>query len=218
MVCYIISGSPNPNIEILSRYANRKAYVITADAGYLYAKKAGLSVDLAVGDFDTMQGQLPLDCEVIALTPDKDYTDTLCCVRIAIERGYRTIMILNAMGGRTDHLLANLHALEYAREHGAEAMIQNGLENIELLLAGQTQYYHHMEGFTFSVIPIGCEEAEASYEGARYPMEHGVLKSGLPIGISNVFTGCISTVTVHRGKALVFTELFRNKEEESEMF
>ena len=60
--------------------------VIAADAGYLNCKKGGIVPDLLLGDFDSME--VPDGAEhLVRLPVEKDDTDTLAAIRVALERG-----------------------------------------------------------------------------------------------------------------------------------
>jgi len=198
----IIAGAPGADVAFLAQTVQPEDYVICADRGYAAARAAGLQPDLIVGDFDSYAGALPDGCEVVRLCPEKDDTDTMHCVNIALERGFRSFLLLSALGGRLDHSLANLCIAEYLAERGAECMILSRDEEIRLLTEG----VHPLDGcrgLTFSVFPFGCPSVTLSYEGAYYPLTRGVLRHSNPMGVSNVFTADRALITVHSGKALL---------------
>ena len=94
MRCTIIAGSPEADIDFISEQVKDCNYLICADKGYEYAKKAGAKPNLIVGDFDSYSGNLPDDCEVIKLNSHKDDTDLLHCIEVALSRGYDDFVIL----------------------------------------------------------------------------------------------------------------------------
>lgn len=61
MRCTIIAGSPEADIDFISEQVKDCNYLICADKGYEYAKKAGAKPNLIVGDFDSYSGNLPDD-------------------------------------------------------------------------------------------------------------------------------------------------------------
>ena len=72
-------------------------FIISADAGYLHAKKLGLKTNILIGDFDTL-AEIPTDIdEVIKFPKEKDDTDTMLAIKLAIERGYDNIDIYGAL-------------------------------------------------------------------------------------------------------------------------
>ena len=183
--CVIIAGAPNADTAFLAQTVQPEDYLICADRGYAAATAAGLRPDLIVGDFDSYGRALPDDCEVVRLCPEKDDTDTMHCVDLALERGFREFLLLSALGGRLDHSIANLCIAEYLEEHGARCTL-NGCC-----------------GLTFSVFPFGCQRVTLSYEGAYYPLTNGTLTHSFPMGVSNVFTADSAHITVHSGRALL---------------
>lgn len=203
MKCVMISGSPEYDIDFIKAAASDGGYLICADSGYDTAVKAGLKPDLVIGDFDSAAGMPDGGFEIIRLNTDKDYTDTLVCAQNALQRGYDEITILAATGGRLDHTLANLYALDHIAENGGSAAILSEKERIELMASGKERVFKGFKGKTFSLFPFGCESAVLSVRGAEYELNGYELKSSVPIGVSNVFSGEECRITVSKGKALI---------------
>ena len=134
-VCSIFAGG---ELGRVSKPQN--GLVICADSGYEHAVTLGIKPDIIVGDFDSYEGELPSGVEIHRTVPEKDDTDTLMAVKIAIERGCDRIYLYGALGGaRFDHAFANLQTMLYAREHGAE-LILLGNERICLQGTGTAVY------------------------------------------------------------------------------
>ena len=199
--CVIIAGSPEADIQTVKAAVRPDDYVICADMGYKTAAAAGVKPELIVGDFDSYTGSLPGDCELIRLCPEKDDTDTMHCVKTALDKGFRRFLLLAATGGRLDHTLANLAVLEFLDENNAHGIILSKNEMLALLTAG-VHRFDNKNGVTFSVFPFGCQSVTVSYEGAKYPLSRGVLRHSEAMGVSNVFTSDKAAITVHDGKAL----------------
>ena len=207
--CVIIAGAPCADAAFIRAVVLPDDYIICADRGYQTAVEAEITPDLLIGDFDSYGGGLPSGVEIIRLNPEKDNTDTLHCVKTALERGMTEFVLLAATGGRLDHTLANLSVTEYLADRGAHCIILSKNEKIELLTAG-IHTYSGCKGLTFSVFPYGCKSIVLSYTGAYYPLNHGVLTHSTAMGVSNVFTDDTAEITVHEGKALLIINL--NKE------
>src|SRR5450631_4011929 len=92
--------------------------VIAADAGALLAGPLGLTLDLVVGDGDSL-GEPALDelgraGVAIERSPaEKDPSDTELALIAASVRGATDVVILGAFGGRLDHELANIWILAH---------------------------------------------------------------------------------------------------------
>lgn len=205
--CLIISGSPECDAEFLRRCKGKYSFVICADSGFSHARNAGITPDLLVGDFDSYFGELPDDIELVRLNPEKDFSDTVHCAEEAVKRGFKDIDIACALGGRLDHAVANLYALEYIKNLGAEVKLVSDREIVSLL-SNESVGLDGFAGITFSVFPFGCESAVVSIKGAKYPLEMYVMESSVPIGLSNEMTEDFAEIEVHRGKALLIVNYY----------
>lgn len=201
--CVIVCASPDCGYEYLSSEIDiERDFVICADGGMSHLKKAGIEPDVWIGDFDSWKGEVK-NCggSVVRLNPEKDDTDTISCVNKAEDMGFKKIVLLCALGGRTDHTFANLSVLLYGLERGLEISITTPAEEIRVLKEGK-HIVESQKGKTFSVFAFGCDSAVLSYEGAKYPLNHYRMSSSYPIGISNIFIDDVGTIKVHSGKAL----------------
>ena len=203
--CHIFAGGDLGKIADYW-FPNHGGYVICADSGYKHAKKLGLVPDLLVGDFDSYTRKLPKGVEVYRSVPEKDDTDTLMAVKIAIERGYTNIYLYGALGGpRFDHAFANIQTMLYAREHGADLIL---IGNGTLLLQGAGEAMYTVEskrwGYKYlSVFAITETVKIKSLRGVKYPLENYEMKSSFPIGVSNEITDGQAFLDIESGLALV---------------
>lgn len=201
--CVIVCASPSCDDSYLKKEIDaEKDVIICADGGMEHLKNAGLAPHIWIGDFDSWQGEIKSDnAQIIKLNPEKDDTDTISCVKKACELGIKKAVLLCAMGGRTDHTFANLSVLLYGLEHGIDVSIITPAEEIKVLKEGEYAI-NNQKGKTFSVFAFGCDTAEVSYEGAKYPLNHYKMKAAYPIGISNIFTDNKGTIKIHSGTVL----------------
>lgn len=202
MKCYIIAGAPSPDIEFIRSEIPQNAFVLCADRGYSYAKAAGVSPSVIIGDFDSCADALPDTAETITLQREKLYTDTVHCIDNALQKGYDEMVVLAATGGRLDHTVANLYALEYAGSRGGSVTLLSEREEIRLLTGGKHSF-EGMDGLTFSLFPLGCGSVTLSIKGAHYPLDNYVYESRNPVGVSNIFEGERCEIEVHSGKLLM---------------
>jgi thiamine pyrophosphokinase len=204
-ICVIISSAPieeNP----FDKADMSARFVICADGGYDSAVRFGVTPDLLIGDFDSVENALPDNVETIRLKVEKDDTDTLAAVREGIRRGFREFELFGALGGeRFDHSFANLCVLQYLATQGCKAMIADGLNRAFLLMGGRLTL-SGIEGATLSVFPFGCASCEVTYSGLQYPLKHAVLHSEFPLGVSNRIMKDTAQVTVHSGNALILVQ------------
>ncbi len=204
--CIIISGSPDADVSFIKSQIKPDDYVICADRGYSYAQQCFLNPDLVIGDFDSFNGTVDDNVEIISLKVHKDYTDTMHCAKVALERGYRNIIILGALGGRFDHSFANLSILKYLSEKGATSKILTENESIEYKPKGEYEYLS-LNGYTFSVFPFGCNEIEVTYKGqVEYPANFLKVSSSDTITISNIFRSDNVIIAIEKGSALIIVD------------
>ncbi len=203
MRCVIIAGSPEYNINFLKTQINKDDFVVCADKGYEYCKKAQITPDLIAGDFDSYCGILPKGVEILKLNPVKDDTDVLSCIRKCMEKGYKDFLILCALGGRLDHTYANLSLLLFLNKNNCQGVIKNENETVHLISDSYLKL-ENVKSKTFSVFPLGCENVYVTYEGkVAYPLENYLLESSFPLGVSNIFLEDKAKITAQKGNIIL---------------
>ena len=103
--------------------------VVAADSGVAHALALGLAVDVAVGDFDSLDPRVLEAVEAAGTRVErhpaaKDATDLELAIDVAVGLGAARIVVLGGHGGRLDHFLANalvLAAPQLARRRGRGA-------------------------------------------------------------------------------------------------
>lgn len=176
-------------------------YVICADGGYLRAAELGVIPDVILGDFDSAPFPKDAACEVIVTPSEKDDTDTMLAVRLAIERGYDYIMLYGGLGGRLDHTVANLQAAVFAKENGASLTLV-GDKNTAFIIENETVRLPKKDGY-LSVFSYSNECSGVTESGVKYPLNNATLKSGMPIGVSNEILADFCEISVEKGKLLI---------------
>ena len=111
--CVIFGGGEIADLRYAQSLLREDDYIICADRGYAYCVSMGVVPDLVLGDFDSYNGSLPQNCELLRYPVEKDDTDTMLAVKEAIRRGYHEIMMLGMLGGRLDHTLANIQTVVF---------------------------------------------------------------------------------------------------------
>ncbi|MBE6862406.1 MAG: thiamine diphosphokinase [Ruminococcus sp.] len=175
--------------------------VICADRGLVHIQKLGIKPHLIVGDFDSYTEVLPEDIEIHRSLPEKDDTDTMLALKLAIERGAERVIIYGAFGGRLDHTIANIQTLRYAQENGCEAVLMDS-DNIALLQSVGTRTYPYREGWYFSFFAY-TDKVVVSLSGTKYTLDNAEITSSFPLGVSNEITSDEAVMTVSEGTALI---------------
>jgi thiamine pyrophosphokinase len=100
------------------------------------AKAEEIRPDVIIGDFDSADYAFIEDdlrksglygsCRIIRVAAEKDDTDTLICLKYAMERGFRELFVLGGLGGRLDHTIANLQTMAHAVDAGSNILFLDG--------------------------------------------------------------------------------------------
>lgn len=183
-LCAIISGGElSPMDDIFEA-----EYVIACDSGYEYARRAGIKPGLLLGDFDSYRGALPTDVELLRLPVEKDDTDTMSAMRRALDAGYKHIRIYCALGGRLDHLFANIQTAAFGAERGALVELI-GCDTVIYVMQGAKLSLAPSEGWSLSVFALSDTCRGVTIKGVKYEL-HGVeVTNRFPIGTSNEWAG-----------------------------
>ncbi|MDO5300977.1 MAG: thiamine diphosphokinase [Tissierellia bacterium] len=197
----IVTGGTRPPVFLLEEEAKRADLIIASDRGYNYLTDAGIAVDIAVGDFDSLLGEELKAGEIYRHKSEKDETDTELALSVALEKGHGEMTLLGAWGSRWDHSLANIFLLEQIQEKGGRLTIKD--ENNVLFLAAPGSYTLEKDKTYVSLLPLS-PWVEYSTENFAYEVHHLRLKRGTPRGVSNELLGRRGRLTIHEGMALVF--------------
>lgn len=183
-------------------------YVIAADAGYLACLVAGVTPDLLLGDFDSLEKPKDFRNAIYSAPVEKDDTDTMLAVRAGLEMGCDTFYFYGATGGkRLDHTLANFQTLLWLRRQGARGYIYGDgfiwtvIEN-ESITIEKT-----MENGLVSVFCMGTVAKGVTETGLHYALTDAELTDDQPLAVSNHMHEDTATVTVREGALLVGWEL-----------
>ncbi len=196
--CLIISGGEFSPFELPSP----GEFVIACDRGYTYARRCGIEPDLLVSDFDSYGGTVDEIVPVRRLPTEKDDTDTMSALRYALAEGYRELRMVCALGGRLDHLLANLQAAVFAAVSGARVRIESE-DALILTLREASLCLPRREGWSLSVFAADGLCRGVSIEGAKYSLRDQDLSPAFPLGVSNEWAAGEALISVREGTLLV---------------
>ena len=198
--CYIVGAGEMGGCKIAWKAGD---LLIAADAGYTQVRRQGLKPDLVVGDFDSL-GSVPEGEKIVRHPVMKDDTDTMLCVKRALNAGYLEILLVGGFGGRLDHTLANLQTMRYMAERGARAVMDDGITRAETVLNGETRVRRRKGKLSVFSLSDKCEGV--SIRGALYELEDGELTAAFPLGVSNEYASDEVWIQVKKGCLLIVQE------------
>jgi thiamine pyrophosphokinase len=219
MRIFVVAGSPEaePPDGLAPGPGDR---VIAADRGGHHARAWGWPVDLLIGDLDSLPGVeasaiVATGTPVITAPAAKDETDLELALAEAVRLRPDEIIICAALGGRADHMLANLLLLAKPEFAEVRTVIAQGNQLLQLW-RGQLPLGHGdaagtpktlvipgKPGDLLSLLPVGGDAAGISTQGLLYPLHDETLYMGQPRGVSNVFTAPKARLWLRTGMLMV---------------
>ena len=197
-ICYIVGAGDTYGLDFTP---TSNDFVIAADAGIRYIEQYGITADLVIGDFDSLDN-IPSHPNVKALSPEKDDTDMLAAIREGIKAGYSVFHIYGGTGGRIDHTIANLQVLAYLAENGMQGFLFDK-DNVITAITNRKISFDKITSGYISVFSY-AERSDGVYlHGLKYELENADLTNTFPLGVSNEFIGKESSISVSSGMLLV---------------
>lgn len=201
--CIIVAGGDMEDLTFFKQQLRLDDYIICADSGLRYVLQAGIHPDAVIGDFDSYTEPLPKDCEIIRLPTHKDDTDLLAAAKLAVERGYKDIVLFAVMGSRPDQSFA---ALQNLAEIGALGVhISVCAKHFRAFVISNTSVKVQAHPGTYlSVFAFGGPAKGVTITGAEYPLQNYNMAAYSSIGVSNHVLNGQAEVAVKDGTLLIW--------------
>ena len=211
-------------------------FVVAVDGGLVHLLEAGIEPDLLLGDFDSLEeaaltGNNDSGGKILsetiaryrAMGPDhflqlpvaKDDTDTMAAVKLGFEKGYREFLIYGAMGGRPDHLMANIQTMVFVLHNGGRAWMLDRQTGMTVIGPGEFRLPAGFEGTVSLFAMDGCLE-HVTIRGLKYEVEDAEIRNDYPLGCSNETlasgSGAEAVISIGKGAGLlILTEGLKNR-------
>ncbi|MFI5044018.1 MAG: thiamine diphosphokinase [Acidimicrobiales bacterium] len=184
--------------------------VIAADGGLHRADSAGLTVDVVIGDMDSVDPErleraVASGVRVERHPEDKDATDLELALDLASARGVGRIVVLASPAGRLDHLLGGLLVL--TREAYAHLEIDALVGSTRVLVVRGRRRLRGRPGQLVSLLPVGGPARGVTTEDLAWPLVGETLEVGTTRGVSNRFVSSEAAVSLDDGCLLVMIEM-----------
>lgn len=204
----IIIGGVRPGVNLAAALESEGALVIAADSGAVHAKAAGLTIDIAVGDFDSIPPTLLQELESTGVKIErhpvaKDATDLELAIDVAIRQGADVITIVGGHGGRVDQSFANAFVISSpSYSHvSMHAILDSAL--VSVVHGGGGVTFVGDPGDVVTILPLHGDAVGVQTEGLEYPLRGERLPAGTTRGVSNVLLKHEATVSIEEGTVLV---------------
>jgi thiamine pyrophosphokinase len=203
--CVIIANGDPPDPATAQRLTGQADLLLAADGGARHALALNLVPHVVIGDLDSLdEDQVArlrsAGTRFIVHPTAKDETDLELALLYAVEQGADSIVVLGALGGRLDQMLANVLLLTMPALAGRDVRLMDGPQSAfvvrdQVTISGRT-------GDTVSLIPLGGEARRITTHGLAYPLLDGTLPFGPALGVSNEMTASRAQVQVREGLLL----------------
>jgi len=183
------------------------AFVIAADGGLDHTRALGVTADVVIGDFDSLQGAKPTDTDhTIALPSEKDDPDLLSALKIGWSHGCREFHIYGALGGRVDHSISAIQLTALLAHHGGIGFLHGDGTIVTAICDGRLAFPANdvAPGRMVSVFSHSDTSTGVDEPGLKYELADGTLHSDTVQGVSNEFRqGVPSAISVRSGTLIV---------------
>lgn len=175
--------------------------VLAADGGIRHSALLGVTADLWLGDFDSSsQADFP-DISTQQFSVEKDELDAEIAISAARDQGCKNLLLLGALGGRSDHMLALLLIALRLTGQGYFVILHSG-DEWALPVSGGSQVIPTEPGQTLSLLALDSMK-DVCLGGVRWPLCGASLPAGVGLGMSNIALGQEVSLSVGCGSGFL---------------
>jgi len=186
----VVAGGPESLLANLVDYQEKIDFWIGCDRGNLYLIEQRIPIDLAVGDFDSVDPSEFNEIksyakETIIYPAEKDLTDLELAINEAKKHDLVELYLFGVTGGRKDHELAAVFLLEKLLDQPFRVLIIDRLNQLTALKPGKYQVERHDEFENISLIPLTKQVTGLTLTNFYYPLKEVTITRGDSLTISN---------------------------------
>ncbi|MFC4404622.1 thiamine diphosphokinase [Gracilibacillus xinjiangensis] len=200
----IVAGGPEKSLADLSTYNDIIDIWVGADKGSAYITKHQLSLDIAIGDFDSVSNKEIVNIRKQAkrfkqYPVEKDETDLELAVRTALSYKPEMVYFFGVTGGRLDHELVNIQLLYQLLKKDVKAVIVDNSNQLSLHMPGEHKVMKDSDREYISFLPFTHHVEGLTLEGFYYPLSNKTIEWGTTLCVSNQIINDIGTFSFHDG-------------------
>ena len=211
----VVTGGdrPDPGLVAALDLGADGARVVAADSGIAHALALGLRIDVAVGDFDSVDPELLASVEAGGARVErhptaKDATDLELALDTAVGLGADRVVVLGGHGGRLDHFLANALVLTAPKYAAVDVEALVGEAVVSVVRPGSGFRFAGRPGQLVTILPVQGPAEGVCTEGLRFPLHGETLFAGTTRGVSNELVAEEGSVGLTAGVVLVVRPRF----------
>jgi thiamine pyrophosphokinase len=198
----IFANGELPDMQAARTILKSGDTLVAADGGLHHLQALNLTPSVLIGDLDSvdeadLRSLDGRDVTILRYPHEKDETDLELALDWAAGKGFRSIRVVGALGGRLDQTLGNLFLLTWSRLEGIDVRLDDGLEEILAIRTSATLF--GSPGDTVSLLPLQGPARGIVTEGLRYLLKSETLWPERTRGISNELLGKLAVVSLEEG-------------------
>ena len=182
--------------------------IFCADGGTVHALALGLKPQAIIGDLDSLSPTILAEMEAAGVAiyrhpARKDQTDLELAFQLALAEQPDEILLVTALGGRLDQMLANIFLLTRPDFGSIQLALVDGSQWATVLHPHQTITLTGQPGDILSLVPLSSTVRQVTLTGVEWPLEEATLSLGSTYSISNALAAHQATIQIGEGTVLV---------------
>jgi thiamine pyrophosphokinase len=194
--------------NLLHRRLRPTDHIFCADGGTAHALALGLTPQAIIGDLDSLAPDTVARMAAAGVAIHrhpvrKDQTDLELALQLAVAEQPSEILLVAALGGRLDQMLANILLLTRPEYASVQLSLADGPQWATVVRSGQTLTLTGRPGDILSLIPLTPMVTEVTLTGVEWPLTGATLSFGSTFSISNALAGLQADLHIGQGVLLL---------------
>lgn len=192
----------------LRRRLNPGDRIFCADGGTVNALALGLTPEAIIGDLDSLPVELiaRMEADLVAIHRHpvrKDQTDLELAFQLAIAEQPDEILLVTALGGRLDQMLANIFLLSRPEYAATQVSLIDGSQGAMIVRSHGSITITGQPGDTLSLVPLTPAVNQVNLSGVEWPLHEATLSFGSTYSISNALAAPEAHLQIGEGMVLL---------------
>lgn len=200
----VVCNGELPSAALLLQETRQAPFSVAADGGVKAFLRDGLVPDAVIGDLDSLPSHLP-DSWNLLHDPDQETNDLEKALELCSREHVQRVVVLGAVGLRTDQTLKNLSVLVQFSPRFQQLQFRDERFDIQLI-PKNFRLTGCVPGKVVSLFPISGKVEGITLTGLKYPLHGESLENGVRDGSSNETTGSEVQISYTSGALIGFFE------------